>query len=737
MPYLACAAVITAVVLVGALVRGDRVLRLGVIGAAITALPWAICHAAAACTDDIELAGRLLRLGQGPVSLVGPNLMLVLLGVSGQLERYRWVARAAGLLGFLLFVTAWTTDWIVPGAQRTPSGMFYVSPGPLTGIHVSQLLIWLAVGMLLARRATPQGERKQTLRLLLGILVIAAIGSLDTLLLYRVWGVYPIAWLPASVAAGIALYLSLRTDFLRPQGFDRSIAIELAFALAAFIAIAILMLVLGPGLGVVVAGAIVWAGLSGVAWGLQRARPVRIAGERELEQFVARITTLDDERKIGERLDALWRTAIPDFTVKALWWRDGDAFTNDAKETWTVDKDVVTYLVHNHDALAVSDLATMKVGPIRAKLEELAAHGKQDADTGVVIPLVDRDELVGIVEARHARSLRESERGLLVDSARAAARALTFVGLSRAASRERETAREVEVADALRQQASASREAELGRWAVASEYRTAARTTGAGWSAIELLDGRLALLVTEAQTQGVAGALATAALTGAFAAATAPFAVPTRIIPMPAPRLRPQSEPSVSQSSAAIPLPEGEALAPKAPQSSPAIAVPSPPEPLTLEALIIALRASSEGVLRSGQPVAAFLALLDAELETIEYTCAGHPGAFLVGPIATIDGSLPVGSGKSARPNATPLGGGERDPEASMKGATGMSAVLPPDTLLVVASTALRGVDDQAWQQQLREVAPASGRLASVVVEKALRAGEPKEDLLAVVVRAR
>ena len=60
-------------------------------------------------------------------------------------------------------------------------------------------------------------------------------------------------------------------------------------------------------------------------------------------------------------------------------------------------------------------------------------------------------------------------------------------------------------------------EAELGRWAVAAEYRTAARTSGAGWSAIELLDGRLALLVTEAHAHGVAGALATAALTGALA----------------------------------------------------------------------------------------------------------------------------------------------------------------------------------------------------------------------------
>jgi hypothetical protein len=41
------------------------------------------------------------------------------------------------------------------------------------------------------------------------------------------------------------------------------------------------------------------------------------------------------------------------------------------------------------------------------------------------------------------------------------------------------------------------------------------------------------------------------------------------------------------------------------------------------------------------------------------------------------------------------------------------------------------------WQQQLVELAPASGRLASMLLAKALEAGEPAEDLLAVVVRSR
>src|SRR5262245_15583422 len=107
------------------------------IAASITAAPWSLCQALAACTDDPDIATHLLRLGQGPVALVGPNLLLVLLAVSGQLERFRWIARIAGLVGFVSLILCWSTDLIVPGVQRVPAGMLYMEPGRLTGIHIS------------------------------------------------------------------------------------------------------------------------------------------------------------------------------------------------------------------------------------------------------------------------------------------------------------------------------------------------------------------------------------------------------------------------------------------------------------------------------------------------------------------------------------------------------------------------------------------------------------------------
>ncbi|CAN5176964.1 hypothetical protein BH11MYX1_BH11MYX1_04310 [soil metagenome] len=676
-PYLACALAFASVGVAAMLTRGDRVVRLGMIGAVVTAMPWALCQGISAMAHDPEAARRLLKLGQGPVALIGPNLLLLLLAVGGQLERFRWVARIAGVIGTVFLALAWGTDLIVPGVQHLASGLYYMAPGPLTGVHLMQLVIWLVIGIAIVRRSVPRAEERRTLRLLLGILVLGAVTSADTLLLYTgstPWGSYPMSWLPAFASAMIALYLIVRTNILRPQGLDRGMALELATSTAAGGATVVLALLFGDSpLTLATAASIVWASLSAIAWGYARARPPQpVAEQRALDQFVARVATLDDGAKIAERLTTLWSKSIH-IEVQTVRWG----------ETLKLAPELASWLASHAQAIAVDSLATMKLGKMRDPLVELG----RDARGGLMVPLVDRDELVGLVEATCDRALRDGERELVTDSARAAARAFSFVALAKSATLERETAREVEVADALRLQASASRDAQLGKWVVTAEYRTATRTTGAGWSATELGDGRLALLVTEAQAHGVTAALATAALTGAFAAATTPGS-----------------------------------------------------RPITLDELVATMRASSDGVIRGGEPVAAFLAILDAKKLTIEWACAGHPGAFLVGPIAGLDSELPVGSIRAHRPRATPLGssdGSEGRSGASLEIATRGFAPLPVDMALVVASSGLRGAHSERWREVLKDCAPSGGRLATTLVELALRHGAPVEDLLAVVVRTR
>jgi len=668
LPYLACALALIAVGLVAALVRGDRVMRLGTIGAATTALPWALCTAASTWTNDPELAARILRIGNGPVALVGPSLLLVLLGASGQLERHRWMARLAAVVGLGLLAACWSTDWVIAGVHRLSSGMFYPDPGPLSGLHFAQIGLWLAAGVVIARRTTSGAERRRLVHLLGAVLVLSTLGLCDVLLVYRIWNTYPIAWLPTGIAAGGAVYFELKSDMLRPQGLDRGVLFELFAFGAAGLSVAAIVLLLDGATPVIVAGlgSVAWVVALGVAWSRGREQPVRVLHERALEKFVASVGEIDSEARLGERLGALWKEVKID--LRGLSRVEGDTLV-DGGERSPLDPEVSAWLVAYGDALSTGDLGTMLLGPIRPRLAAVVSR----RGATLIVPLIDRGVLVGLVEAEHGPALREDVRGLVAQSARQAARALTFLGLARTAARERENAREVEVAEAMRLQASASRDDELGRWAVNAEYRTSARTTGAGWSATLLDDGRLAVLVTEAQAHGVAAALATAALTGAFAAATT-----TRL-------------------------------------------------PLELDELLVSLRASAGGIVRGGEPIAAFVAILDFDARTITWACAGHPGAILLGP-------LPERMEDSVARSLA------RIPLVGLGGAPRGTSPLPPDAYLVIASTALRGDDDEPWFATVRAQAVAGPRLAAALVESALRASEsraPREDLLAVVVRQR
>jgi hypothetical protein len=683
-PYLVCAAALATIGGVAALVRGDRVLRLGVIGAATTAIPWAVCSSLAICTDDPEVATRLLRLGSGPVALIGPNFLLVLLGISGQLERHRWAARLAGGVGAVLAGLCWGTDWTVPGVHRLASGVFYVSAGPLTDFHISQLAMWLAVGLVIARRSMMRGERRKMMRVLIAALLLAAVGGTDMLLVHGVVGVYPIAWLPATIACVITIYLELRTDLLRPRGFDRGVLFELAgYGAAALLIAAVAVVLQGAGAAAIAAiGSAVWMAVTATMWGLERRRPPpRVFGERALDQFLATLTDIDDDKLIAAGLAALWqRVAV---TVRATWRAEPEGLVElTGGGLWQLDRDVAAWLVAHGEPLAAADLATTRLGPIRPQLEAVvAARGAT-----LLVPLIDRGALVGIVEADHALALREDERGLVAESARAAARALTYVQLARRAAREGATAREVEVAEAMRLQASARRDDELGSWLVDAEYRSAVRTTGAAWSAHLLGDDRLALLVTEGQAHGVVAALATAALTGAFAAATA----------------RPPGPGRAGSDSGVPPVPRAD---------------PTPPA-IQLDRLLATLGASAEGVLRGGEPIAAFLAILDADARAIAWACAGHPGAVVDNPDPGAAAPISLGGG------GDPLG----EPGAALRG----EAAFDPDMVLVVASSSVRS------SGALAHGPLAHGpRLASRLVEAAADGRPPGEDLLAVVVRQR
>ena len=82
------------------------------------------------------------------------------------------------------------------------------------------------------------------------------------------------------------------------------------------------------------------------------------------------------------------------------------------------------------------------------------------------------------------------------------------------------------------------------------------------------------------------------------------------------------------------------------------------------------------------------------------------------------------------------LGGGDAAAGASLAIAMRGSTPLPPDALVLIASSGLRGSDPKAWTTALRDLVVAGPKLGVQLVELAARR-ELDEDLLAVVVRLR
>jgi hypothetical protein len=271
------------------------------------------------------------------------------------------------------------------------------------------------------------------------------------------------------VACVLATYYELRSDLLRPQGIDHGVLIELVAFTVVAIACAVIALLLEAASPVAIAAAAsgVWVIGLGVAWTRTRNRPVRVARERALEELIVSLGDLDNDAAIADRLSALWKQIGVE--TRVLERVEGEvlievgmtelrALPPTGVRQRTLDREIAEWLVDHDDVLAAGDLNTALLGPIRPKLEKLFSQVDHRERPNMIVPLIDRGTLVGIVEAVHARSLREEERGLIVESGHAAARALTYVALARTAGRERETAREVEVAEAMRLQASASRD---------------------------------------------------------------------------------------------------------------------------------------------------------------------------------------------------------------------------------------------------------------------------------------
>lgn len=538
LPFLLLLLLEIAVALLVVFIRGNDLIRAAVLAVVIAALPWTLGSAVTSSCNDPALVARLAPIYVGAVALLGPAVMMVMLALTGRLERHRPLLVVATTLAGASCVVCWTTDLVVAGVWETPWGLLYPRAGPLNDLHLANFAVWASLGGVLVwrDRRRVRGERRRLhVRRLGWILALIALCATDGLLARGI-GVYPFSVVPACVAAAVAIFGITRHDLLHSRGFDRFGAYELG-----------LLGVLGVALFVVLWLALARAGLRDpelvaliltplfgiwqlVIMGIRRrsrgeGAVVAREAERAVEEFVDLASRARAERELFAELSTLLASHARLSNVRLL-VADSEGRCREvtaerggraapAPTDVSVDSRARAWLIANRSPLAMDDLATARLGGLREPVEKLMSR----IGAEVLVPLVDRERLVGLITTAAppgGRALRDDERTMLREAARASAQALTYVALLREAEARVDLAKEVEVAAAVQHaRAAGEQRFRFAETELVSFYQPAAQFGGHWWSSHELPDGRFLVVLGDVVGQGVSAALVSFTAEGA------------------------------------------------------------------------------------------------------------------------------------------------------------------------------------------------------------------------------
>ena len=266
-----------------------------------------------------------------------------------------------------------------------------------------------------------------------------------------------------------------------------------------------------------VGGALIWVASLAIAWAVGRRRVVRANDDQRIVQPSSPISIPDEHALAHARLAALWKA-------------QGVAAPRDVADRRHAHRR------HRHVGARARCrrvvVGVRRVGRGRGSRDRCgsarSAWRSRPRRASLLVPLIDRGR-AGRCDRGGAAgqgAARVGERGLIAESARAAARAFTYrrdgtrCGVAGGRDNARGRGRRCDAASRHRRVATD----DVGRWAVGAEYRDGAaappvpagpRSTPRRWPARAARD-------RGAGHRASPAALASAALVGAFAAATAP-----------------------------------------------------------------------------------------------------------------------------------------------------------------------------------------------------------------------
>ncbi len=535
-PFIIASVVNVAVILYVSLVRGVAILRFALLFSCSAVLLWVAGLAVIGSTKDPQVAIWISRVNVAALPLAGPGVLVFLLALAHRLSQHRVLVAISFVSSFAIAVICVATDWVVAGVWRTPSGLLYhrVHLNGIAQTHTLLMGLWVAIGIVLVWRRIGRETSAVRRRQLKGSIVafgVASLGMVDVPLGLQ-YGWYPVSWIFLTVGLLLALRLLIVVDLLGMVSLDRRVPLMALYIAVAVASVWLALRAVGPSPGVLLTAAAVLGAFVAlrVLIGLGRAittRPKESKSDtpldRALLRYADKLQTLRTEHEIGRATVDLIELTIgcqSRFLVPSeddySWLRLDDGETETLPESATPDPILLSWLEEQESAIARDDLQTQRLGELRDPIERLFdSHG-----AAVMVPLLNRDEVVGLLVLRELetrRALKSDEIRLLEQLREHTAAALVYARMYEQASVRVEMDKEVGLAAAV-QKAFIPRgeKLEVGDMTFSGLYAPASKVGGDWWSVHELPGNRVLMLIGDVTGHGIPAAMVTAAAKGCY-----------------------------------------------------------------------------------------------------------------------------------------------------------------------------------------------------------------------------
>lgn len=531
-PFIAAGLAVLVVLTYVLFTNGAPILRGSLLIVCTGLLLFVIGYAAVGSTSEPEVALQIYRLSLSLLPMSAAGTLLFLLALANRAAHHRvLIAVALGSAVPLAVVTA-ATDLVVRDVWLTPSGLYYfhVSLNGLAQLHASAIGVWVSLGVFLVWRRIrkePSAARRKQLRGSILSFSICTVGLVDMPLGYGI-GWYPVSWAFLTVGVLLALRLLIVDDLIHARELDRRVPEGILYLAGAAAGVWAALRLIGPDAApalvilALVAVLLVMRLLSSLRRALAtRDRTDDTPLDRAMERFSQRVQRMRVLDEIGGAAVELVELGIGSERVELLIpsrddysWERLDQET--VPESHTPDPLLLVWFAQFSKPLSRDGISALRLGDLRQPLESLfAAHQAE-----VLVPLVNRDELVGMLAVGAlpgGRAVRQEELAFLERMQEQTAAALVFARMSREATERVEVDKEVGLAAAV--QAAFVPGDDLiqhARLELAGVYQPASKCGGDWWSVHEAPDGRVLVLIGDVTGHGIAAAMVTAAAKGCY-----------------------------------------------------------------------------------------------------------------------------------------------------------------------------------------------------------------------------